>query len=158
MHVVAESEGRFCLLVEGVRDYAIYMLNPEGRIVSWNTGAERLKGWRAEEALGQHVSMLHPPDPRAQGRPDKELRLAKEQGVFREEARRIREDGSEFIADRDITERKHAEEALRDLTSTLERRVEERTRVLEEVNEQLRAFAYTVGRPEHDSDLRFQRC
>jgi PAS domain S-box-containing protein len=131
---VAASEERFRLLVEDVRDYAIYMLDPDGRIVSWNTGAERLKGWQADEVLGQNVSIFHPPEARDQGRPQEELRYAREQGVFREEARRIRKDGSEFIADitltalydeqgclrgyakvtRDVTERKQAEVALRE--------------------------------------------
>ena len=66
-----DSERRFRLLVEGVVDYAIYMLDPDGIIINWNTGAERIKGYTAAEAIGQHFSMFYPPEDRAAGLPDR---------------------------------------------------------------------------------------
>src|SRR4051812_18153858 len=67
------SEDRFRLLVESVRDYALIMLDPEGRIVSWNAGAERIKGYKPEEILGSHFSRFYPPEDVAAGKPEREL-------------------------------------------------------------------------------------
>lgn len=90
-----ESEERFRLLMEGVRDHAILMLDPDGRIVSWNEGAERIGGWSADEAMGRHVSLLHPED---DDHWRHELQLAAAHGSFKEEGGRIRKDGSLFHA------------------------------------------------------------
>jgi PAS domain S-box-containing protein len=127
-----ESEERFRLLVEGVQDYAIYMLNPSGQVVTWNAGAERIKGYKGEEILGQHVSRFYEADDIARGKPQQELELAASTGRFEDEGWRIRKDGSRFWANviltaifgekggllgfskvtRDLSERKHFEQDL----------------------------------------------
>jgi PAS domain S-box-containing protein len=126
------SEERFRLLVQGVTDYAIYMLDPEGRVSSWNAGAERFKGYTADEIIGEHFSRFYPPDDRAAGVPQRALKTAAEEGRFEAEGWRARKDGSLFWAHvvidpirndsgtllgftkitRDLTERKQAAEAL----------------------------------------------
>ena len=124
------------VLLRGVVDYAIYMLDPEGRVISWNVGAERIKGYTAEEIIGQHFSRFYTQEDRAGGVPAKALRTATESGHYTDEAWRCRKDGSRFWASvviapihedgtlvgfakvtRDLTERQHqiaAEIALRD--------------------------------------------
>jgi PAS domain S-box-containing protein len=124
---------RLELLVTSVRDYAIYMLDPRGIIVSWNTGAERFKGYLAKEVIGQHFSLFYTDADRQAGLPDRVLRMAAEAGKFEAEGWRVRKDGTRFWAHvvidpitndagqligyakvtRDITERKAAQEALR---------------------------------------------
>jgi PAS domain S-box-containing protein len=128
-----ESEERFRLLVEGVEDYAIFMLDPAGRIVSWNDGAERIKGYGASEAIGEHFSVFYAEEDVDRSLPGEALRVAALEGRFEEEGLRVRKDGTPFQADvvitalrneagelrgfsqvtRDITARKEAEEALR---------------------------------------------
>jgi PAS domain S-box-containing protein len=98
-----QSEQRFRLLVEAVRDYAIFMLDPDGRVASWNTGAERIKGYRAAEIIGQHFRIFYPPDMQAIRHPEHELELALENGSYEEEGWRIRKDGSRFWASVVIT-------------------------------------------------------
>src|SRR5438477_576366 len=90
--VLAENEERFRLLVEGVRDYAIFMLDPDGHVVSWNAGAERIKGYRAQEIVGQHVSRFYPQDAVDRGWPEHELAVARRAGRFEDEGWRIRKD------------------------------------------------------------------
>jgi PAS domain S-box-containing protein len=127
------SEERFRLLVEDVRDYAIFMLDPEGRIVSWNEGAERIKGYRVWEVIGAHFSVFYTLEEIERGLPEEEIRVAAAEGRFEEEGLRVRKDGTSFPAEvvitalrdeagnlrgfshvtRDITARKEAEEALR---------------------------------------------
>jgi PAS domain S-box-containing protein len=127
-----ESEERFRLLVEGVHEYAIILLDLDGRVVSWNAGAERLKGYKAEEIIGRSFCVFYPPDDIAAGKPTMELKLAAELGRWEDEGWRVRADGARFWANvlitalkddagnlrgfskltRDITERKQAEEAL----------------------------------------------
>jgi formate hydrogenlyase transcriptional activator len=126
------SEERFRLLVEGASDYAIFMLDPEGRVATWNSGAERIKGYRAEEILGQHFSKFYPQESVERGKPQHELEVAAAEGRFEDEGWRIRKDGSRFWANviitalrgkdgqlkgfskvtRDFTDRKSAEESL----------------------------------------------
>jgi len=128
-----ESERRLRMHVEGVKDYAIFMLDPDGRISSWNAGAERLKGYRAEEIIGHPFSQFYPPEDLESGKPGRALKAAATEGRFQDEGWRIRKDGSRFWASvtltalrdasgavlgyskitRDLTERKTAEEALR---------------------------------------------
>jgi PAS domain S-box-containing protein len=130
---LSENEERFRLLVEGVKDYAIFMLNPEGRVASWNEGAHRIKGYSREEILGRHFSAFYPEVDIERGKPERELEIAQEKGTYEEEGWRVRKDGSKFWASvlitalrdrgghlrgfskvtRDVTERKQAEEALR---------------------------------------------
>jgi PAS domain S-box-containing protein len=126
-----ETERGFRLLVEGVTDYAIYMLDPTGIITNWNVGAERIEGYRTEEAVGQHFAVLYTPEEREAGVPARSLETARRTGKFEAEGWRIRKDGTKFLASividaiyehgdlvgfaevtRDITERKQAENAL----------------------------------------------
>ena len=135
------SEQTFQLLVESVQDYAIYMLDPDGRVVSWNAGAERIKGYRAQEIVGQHFSRFYPPEDAAQGKPRWELETAAREGRHEDEAWRVRKDGTRFWANvaisamrdshgaligfakvtRDLTQRRHAEQALAQSNQELER-------------------------------------
>jgi hypothetical protein len=93
-----QSEERFRLLVEAVQDYAIFMLDPTGRVVSWNAGAERIKGYRADDIIGHHFRRFYPPEMQSIGHPENELALAIRDGHYEEEGWRIRKDGSRFWA------------------------------------------------------------
>jgi PAS domain S-box-containing protein len=93
-----ESERRFRLLVQGVTDYAIYLLSPEGRITNWNTGAERIKGYTASEIIGEHFSRFYTPEDVDTGLPDKALAAAVRDGRYEAEGWRCRKDGSRFWA------------------------------------------------------------
>ena len=97
------SETRLQTLVDSVRDFAIYLLDVDGRIVTWNAGAQRLKGYTAEEAIGMSMSHLHTPEARAAGVPEKELARALADGIFDERAWRVRKDGSKFLAEVSVT-------------------------------------------------------
>jgi PAS domain S-box-containing protein len=139
-----QSEERFRLLVESVRDYAIFMLDPDGHVLTWNAGAERFKGYRAPEIVGQHFSRFYPPEALARGVPEHELKVAKDTGAFEDEGWRVRKDGSLFWANVVITAVRNADGQLlgfakvtRDLTQTRAheeelRRSEERFRLLVE--------------------------
>jgi two-component system sensor kinase FixL len=91
------------LLIDGATEYAIYMLDPQGHVLIWNAGAERLKGWSEAEILGQHTAVFYPADARAAGKPESDLRRAEAQGKIEEEDWRLRRDGSEFLANVSIT-------------------------------------------------------
>jgi PAS domain S-box-containing protein len=97
------SEERFRLLVEAVEDYAIFMLDPTGHIVSWNTGAQRSKGYTAEEIIGQHFRVFYPPEVQRRKHPEYELGVALREGHYEEEGWRVRKDGSQFWANVLIT-------------------------------------------------------
>ena len=103
---------RFRLLVEAVQDYGIFMLDPQGHVMSWNQGAQRLKGYEASEIIGQHFSVFYPEEARAIRWPDEELRLAAKVGKYEEEGWRVRKDGTRFWANVVIT-------ALRDETGAI---------------------------------------
>jgi PAS domain S-box-containing protein len=107
-----QSEQRFRLLIQGVKDYAIFMLHPDGTIATWNEGAHRIKGYTAEEIVGKHMSLFYPPDVVASGKAARELEIATREGVFEEEGERVRKDGSRFWASVLIT-------AIRDDSGTL---------------------------------------
>ena len=132
-----QSEGVFRMLVEGVRDYAIFLLDPQGNVASWNPGAERIKGYSAAEIIGKHFSSFYPEDDKLAGKPEYELKVAVEKGRFEDENWRIRKDGSRFWASVVITRVRNESGKLigfgkitRDLT---ERRVaEQRYRLLVE--------------------------
>ncbi len=93
-----ESEARFRLIVESVYDYAIFMLDAGGHVSSWNGGAERIKGWRADEIIGKHFSTFYPEEEVEAGRCELELRVAARDGRFEDEGWRVRKDGSRFWA------------------------------------------------------------
>jgi PAS domain S-box-containing protein len=93
-----ESEERFRLLVEGVKDYAIFMLDPTGRVATWNEGAERINGYRAKEIVGQHFSRFYPEVDVADGKPARELEIASRTGKYEEEGWRVRKDGTRLWA------------------------------------------------------------
>src|SRR3712207_408043 len=93
-----QNEERLRLLVEGVKDYAIFMLDPEGRVASWNEGAHRIKGYRQQEILGRHFSVFYPEVDLKRGKPERELEIAQEKGAYEEEGWRVRTDGSRFWA------------------------------------------------------------
>jgi PAS domain S-box-containing protein len=94
---------RFQLLVDSVQDYAIFMLDADGRVATWNPGAERIKGYRAEEIIGQHFSRFYAPEDLERGKPDAELKVASTTGRFEDEGWRVRKDGSRFWASLVIT-------------------------------------------------------
>ena len=129
-----KSEEHLRLLVDGVSDYAIFMLDPSGQVASWNQGAERIKGYKANEIIGRHFSCFYPPEELQNGKPERELQKAIAEGHYAEEGWRIRKDGSRFWAHveitalrdntgklrgfskvtRDVTEQRRAEELLRE--------------------------------------------
>src|SRR6476659_563924 len=92
----AKVDNRFELLVAGISDYAIYMLSPEGIVVSWNSGAERFKGYKANEIIGQHFSRFYSEEDQKIGLPAKALDIALREGKFEAEGWRIRKNGSRF--------------------------------------------------------------
>lgn len=128
-----ENAERFRLLVEGVKEYAIFMLDPGGRVASWNAGAERIKGYTREEILGEHISRFYTEEDVLRGKPRQMLEGAASKGSVENESWRVRKDGSRFWASvlitalrdekgtligfskvtRDLTERRRAEDALR---------------------------------------------
>jgi len=106
------SEECFRLLVGGLREHALYMLDPQGQLQSWNEGAQRIKQYTEAEVIGRHFSMFFTPDDRASSKPQRELEIAAQLGVFEEEGWRLRKDGTRFWAAVVVT-------ALRDATGTL---------------------------------------
>jgi PAS domain S-box-containing protein len=133
------SERRYQSMIEGVRDYAIFMLTPDGHVASWNLGAERTKGYRTQEIVGRHFSCFYTEEDIRNGKPKHQLMTAIAEGRAEDEGWRVRKDGSRFWADvvmtalrdtdgrlqgfskvtRDITERKRAEESVRELSGRL---------------------------------------
>jgi len=93
-----ESEERYRMLLDGIEDYAIFMMDPRGRILSWNAGAERIKGYRADEIIGQNFSCFFPLEDIERGRPEEILRLTSASGRHEEQGMRVRKDGSQFLA------------------------------------------------------------
>ncbi len=93
-----DSDDRLRLLIDGVKDFAIFMLDEQGRVTTWNAGAERLKGYRSDEVIGSNFSRFYLPEDTAAGKPGRELTMAENQGRFEEEAWRVRKDGSRFWA------------------------------------------------------------
>ena len=135
---LAESERNFRLLVEGVADYALYMLDPTGVVTSWNIGGQRIKGYSPTEIIGQNFSRFYTEVDRANGKPQRALRIAREQGRYEEDGWRVRKDGTFFWASvvidpiyedgkligfakitRDITERREAQLKLEQMHQQL---------------------------------------
>jgi len=153
-----ESDERFRLLIEGVQEYAIFQLDAEGKIVSWNAGAQRLKGYDSAEIIGHHFSIFYPQEDLMNDKPRDILARAARDGRTQDEGWRVRKDGSRFWANvlvtalhdsygtllgfakltRDTTENRERAEALNKAKELLELRVEQRTAVLTRVNYEMR--------------------
>lgn len=154
---MAANEDLFHIVVKDVKDYAIFMLDPRGVVLTWNRGAEFVKGYRADEIIGQSFECFYSEEDRRNGLPWRLLDAAASEGRIENEGWRVRKDGSRFWADvvitavrtdtgelrgfakvtRDLTERRRNEERLRRGQEELERRIEERTRDLQVLNEAL---------------------
>jgi PAS domain S-box-containing protein len=159
------SEERFRLIVEAVQDYAIFMLDREGHISSWNAGAQRIKGYTANEIIGQHFRVFYPPEQQQRRHPEHELELAVRDGRYEEEGWRIRKDGGRFWASvvitavydghgrhvgfakvtRDITERRRAAEELEAMNERLARAAEEQSQFLAVTAHELRGPVSVLG-------------
>lgn len=161
-----ESEQRFRLLVEAVQDYAIFMLDPEGRVSSWNIGAERLKGYKASEIIGRHFSEFYPELDKQAGKPQRELETATREGRLEDEGWRLRQDGSRFWANVVITALKDADGRLRgfakvtrDFTDRMqaERELRESKRKLEVSEKSLRELSLHLLRTQDEERRRIGR-
>ena len=108
-----DSEERYRMLLDGVQDYAIFMLDPRGQVVSWNAGAERIKGYTAEQIIGRNFSCFFPPEDIERGRPEEVLRMTAASGRHEEEGMRVRKDGSRFLARVTLTTLRDANGNLR---------------------------------------------
>lgn len=151
---MTESEERFRLLIAGVKDYAIFRLTPEGYVATWNEGAQRIKGYTAEEIIGKHFSTFYTQEDLDDKKPERELRIAVNEGKYEEEGWRVRKDGSLFWANvlitalfdsngklsgfakvtRDLTERRKVQEQLR-----------KKNEELQSSNSELEQFAYIAS-------------
>jgi PAS domain S-box-containing protein len=160
-----KSEERFRLLVEGVEDYAIYMLDTHGRITTWNAGAQRIEGYRAPEIIGRRFHRFYTTEDVERKKPDQALAVATAEGRFHDERWLVRKDGTQFWASfvitalrdengkltgfstiaRDITKRKHAEDEIHRLNAELERQVQERTAELQAAYQEMEAFSYSIS-------------
>ena len=141
----AEPPDLFRLLVESIRDYAVFVLDPQGRVITWNPGAQALKGYTRDEIVGIHFSKFYHPEAVASGWPERELVLAQKEGRFADEGWRVRKDGTSFWASviitpltspdgkltgfskvtQDLTDRRQAEERVQALNRELRQRVTE---------------------------------
>jgi hypothetical protein len=147
-----ESEERFRLLVEGVQEYAIFMLDPEGKVTSWNRGAEMIKGYAASEIIGSHFSRFYPQEAILQGKPAWELETATRYGSVEEEGWRVRKDGSRFWANVVITALRDKEGDLRGFAKvtrdmTERRRVEQLEQADRQKDEFLALLAHELRNP-----------
>ena len=163
-----ESEERFRLIVENTVDYAIFMLDPQGRIVSWNVGAERIKGYSADEIIGKHFSVFYTDEAKQREWPQHELREAERVGRFEDEGWRVRKDGSRFWANvvitalrgprgelrgfgkvtRDVSERRAQLDRIETLSRQLQQRVDEldtTNRELVQKTSENESFVYSVS-------------
>ena len=150
--MLRESEERFRMLVEGVKDYALFMLTPEGNIASWNAGAEAIKGYQASEIIGRNFSVFYPPDAIARHWPEHELRMARMTGRFEDEGYRIRKDGSRFWANVVITALFDDKGRLRGFSKltrdlTMRKQVEELQRTERRMNEFLAMLGHELRNP-----------
>jgi PAS domain S-box-containing protein len=143
--IAVEQSDLFRLLVENIRDYAVFVLDPEGKVLTWNPGAQALKGYTRDEIVGVHFSKFYLPEAVASGWPERELLLARKEGRFADEGWRVRKDGTSFWASviitalvspggnlvgfakvtQDLTDRRQAEERVQGLNRELRQRVTE---------------------------------
>jgi PAS domain S-box-containing protein len=142
--LMRNSEERLRLLISGVKDYAIFMLDPEGRVVDWNPGAQRIKGWHAEEIIGQHFSRFYLPQEVADKKPQRELEIAKSEGRFEEEGWRLRKDGSRFWANVLITPL-HDDQGRFAGFAKVTRDLNERHRIEQTIKEEEARLAAVIG-------------
>ncbi|HEY4218948.1 MAG TPA: PAS domain S-box protein [Gemmatimonadaceae bacterium] len=172
------SDERFRVLVQGVRDYAIFMLDAHGFVATWNAGVERIKGYTADEIVGKHFSVFYTPEDLATRKPERELKIAVAKGVYEEEGWRVRKDGSRFWANvvitalwnadgtlagfgkvtRDLTERRAAharaiEDARRFAAEEGARRIADETRERAQVLQTLTAQLAAVHTIDEVADL-----
>jgi PAS domain S-box-containing protein len=169
-----QSEEMFRLLVASVKDYAIFLLDPEGHVMTWNAGAQRIKGYAPHEIIGKHFSQFYPEEDKRSGKPARELEIARESGSVEDEGWRLRKDGTRFWANviitaifderrvlrgftkvtRDMTERKRAEEVQQAFLEQREarlqaeeerRRAEATSRVAQEANRAKDEFLMTLS-------------
>jgi PAS domain S-box-containing protein len=163
--LLRQAEQNLQLFVRAAKDYAIYMLDPQGHVVSWNEGAQRIEGYRPEEIIGKYFGIFFTPEEAAGGLPERELDRAMTQGHSHTAAWAVRADGSRFWSEwgltsvhdeggrlrgflkvaHDMTARKEAEDRVQSLNNELEQRVRERTAQLEASNRDLEAFAYSIS-------------
>ena len=148
------SEERFHLMVKHVENHAIFMLDAEGRVATWNAGAERIKGYRADEIIGRHFACFYTPDDVRAGKPERLLQEAVSQGRCEDEGWRVRKDGSAFWANAVITALRDPHGTLlgftkvtRDITerTRLEQEIQQHSVALEAANKELDAFSYSVA-------------
>jgi PAS domain S-box-containing protein len=160
-----ESEERFRMMVEGIKDYAIYMLDQQGRVATWNSGAEAVEGFSSDEIIGKPVSTFFTSEDVQKGIPERYLKEAETTGKATHEGWRVRKDGTRFWSHgtitalrdedghlcgfakiaHDMTQSKRAEEEIRRFNVELEERVRRRTVQLEAANKELEAFSYSVS-------------
>lgn len=163
--VLHRSEEQLRLVIESAQDYAIFLLDPDGRVATWNLGAQRIKGYQASEIIGKHFSVFHPEEDLQSGKPQMELRVATEVGRFEDEGWRLRKDGSRFWANviitalrdssgnlrgfskitRDTTEKMLAIEALRNSNKELREEVGRRTQAESRLQESERSLRKLSG-------------
>jgi two-component system, cell cycle sensor histidine kinase and response regulator CckA len=141
-----EGEQRFRLLVQGVRDYAIFMLDPNGLVATWNDGAELIKGYWAEEIIGKHLSVFYPPEDVAAGKPERELEAAVRLGRVEDEGWRVRKDGSRFWASVVITALRNSSGELTGFAKVTRDLTERRARMEEALADARRVATETSGR------------
>lgn len=160
-----DIEKSYQRLVDAVKDYGIFMLDPHGLIITWNLGAERITGYTADEVIGRPGTFLFGEEELQQDQPERELREALSDGRSESEWQLLRKDGASFCANcvitpvfseqnqllgfskilQDITVRKQAQEEIRELAASLEKKVQERTAQLELVNKELESFSHSVS-------------
>jgi PAS domain S-box-containing protein len=161
-----ETERRFRMLVEAVQDYAIFTLDADGHVNSWNVGAERLKGYKADEILGQHFSRFYPPEDIADGKPQRELSIAIQEGRVEDEGWRLRKDGSRFWANVVITATKDAHggvigfsKVTRDFTERMrvQKELRDSQRKLQDSEKSLRELSFHLLRTQDEERRRIGR-
>ncbi|HMG20959.1 MAG TPA: PAS domain S-box protein, partial [Kofleriaceae bacterium] len=142
-----DSEERFRLMVASVKEYAIIMLDPGGIIISWNAGAERIKGWRADEIIGHSFERFYPPEDVAAGKTALELRVAAATGMFEDNGWRVRKDGTRFWANVIITALRDESGALRGFSKVTRDQTERKNadEALRKAYDDLEAFSYSVS-------------
>ncbi|WP_176060893.1 PAS domain S-box protein [Paraburkholderia sp. BCC1876] len=146
LEALRQSEERFRLLVDSVKDYAIFMLDPDGNVISWNAGAARIKGYSRDDIVGRHFSTFYPPEDVAAGKPARELAIARQIGHVEDEGWRVRKDGTTFWANVNITAVYDETKRLRGFAKVTRDLTERRQREeLERSGDRMRTFLATLA-------------